>query len=128
MLTINFINVNLIINVTVYLAMSQKQRKKILNWSNKTWCIQRLFWNWFLRFLFAPSALCHNITIPFCQVYIIFKMSLWPLNGIFWITRFQSIYSGRDSLPSFLNTSLVSSIFSLRAKWNTFFIRISLSL
>ena len=57
-----------------------------------------------------------------------FTLSLWPLNGIFWITQFHSIYNGSDSLPGFFNTSLVSSILYLYVKWNTFFIRISLPL
>ena len=57
-----------------------------------------------------------------------FTLSLWPLNGIFWITQFHSIYNGSDSLHSFLETSLVSLIFSLCVKWNTFFIRTSLPL
>ena len=55
-------------------------------------------------------------------------LSLWPLNGIFWIKQFHSIFNGSDSVLSFLNTSLVSSVFSLFVKWNTFFIRIFLPL
>ena len=42
----------------------------------------------------------------------LFALSLWPPNGIFWGTQFHSIYSGRDSLHVFLNTSYVFSIFS----------------
>ena len=57
-----------------------------------------------------------------------FTLSLWPLNGIFWITQFHNTYNGSDSLPGFFNTSLVSSILYLYVKWNTFFIRISLPL
>ena len=57
-----------------------------------------------------------------------FTLSLWPLNGIFWIKQFHGIYNGSENLPSFLNTSLVSSIFSLCVKRNTFLIRIFLPL
>ena len=46
----------------------------------------------------------------------VFTLSLWPLNGIFWIVQFHSIYNESNSLPSFRNTSLVSSIFSLFVK------------
>ena len=55
-----------------------------------------------------------------------YTLSLGSLNRIFWITHFQSIYNGSVSLPDFRNTSLVSSMFFLCAKWNTFFVRISL--
>ena len=58
----------------------------------------------------------------------LFTLFLWPLNRIFSITQFHSIYNGSGSLPSFLNTLLVSSIFPLCGQWNTFFHRISLPL
>ena len=57
-----------------------------------------------------------------------FTLSLWPLNAIFWITQFRSIYNGSNGLPGFLNTSMISPIFTLCVKWNTFFISISLPL
>ena len=66
------------------------------------------FWAIILPSLSANSA-------PF------FTLFLWPLNGIFGITQFHSIYNGSDSLPGFLNTSLVSSIFALCVKWNTLY-------
>ena len=39
----------------------------------------------------------------------------------------HSIYNGSGSLPGFLNTSLVSSIYSLRVKWNTLLASLYLS-
>ena len=57
-----------------------------------------------------------------------FTMFLWPLNRIFWITQFHSIYNRSYSLSSFLNTSLFFSIFSLCVIWNSFFVSIFLPL
>ena len=71
-------------------------------------------------------TLCHNITFIFCKFCIIFTLSLWPVNEIFWITQFHSIYNGSNSLPGFFNTSLVFLILYLYVKWNAVFTRISL--
>ena len=72
----------------------------------------------------------YAITLPWLSANSasFFTLSLWPLNGIFWIKQFHGIYNGSENLPSFLNTSLVSSIFSLCVKRNTFLIRIFLPL
>ena len=68
------------------------------------------------------AIMLHANSAPF------FKLSLLPLNRIFWITQFHSIYNESDSLPGFLNTSLVFSIVYLCVELNTLFIRIPLSL
>ena len=93
-----------------------QNEKKNLNWSNNTRGIQGFY---FLLQLYAKTLLSLSANSA-----SFFTLYLWPLNGIFWMIQFHSIYNGSDSLPYFLNTSWISSIFSLCVGWNTFFIRI----
>ena len=105
--------------------MKYHKNKKNLNWSNKTWGIHRPFWTWFL---FLPSTLCYKSSTRFPKSIrsvstnsaSFFALSLWPLSGISWSTQFHKIYNGSDSLPDFLSSSLVYSIFSLCVKLKTF--------
>ena len=95
--------------------------------------------NMVLKVLSPPTpalTLCHNgstrllklLRSTFPNSILLFPLSLWPLNWIFWQTQFHSICNGSDSFPAFLNTSLVFLIFSWCVKLNDFSIRNSLPL